>query len=120
MSKRTLVAVAALLALAASARADGRVYEVSNWPQDIDLIPCSAWTKASDGGWALNGSIRVGDGESIDNVGIKDDAPARYVDQHCGVSATKAKDAGAKAADTKTPKKKRKKDAQPTPADQLQ
>jgi hypothetical protein len=83
MSKLICAAVAALLFTAASARADERVFEVNNWPDDIDLIPCSAWSKAADGTWVLNGAVKLGS-QVLENVGVKGDAAAHKLDRTCG------------------------------------
>jgi len=83
MSKLILAAAAALLFAAASARADEQVWVVNNWPEDIDLIPCSAWSKAPDGTWVLQGGIKLGS-EVLDNVGVKGDAAAHKLDRSCG------------------------------------
>lgn len=64
-----------------SAAADA--YKVDHWPADVDLIPCSAWEKASDGTWVLTGRIKIGASE-ITNVGVKGDAAARAVEKKCG------------------------------------
>ena len=63
MSRLISVAAAALLFTVASARADERVWVVNNWPGDIDLIPCSAWSKAADGTWVLQGAVKLGLGD---------------------------------------------------------
>jgi hypothetical protein len=83
MSKLICAAVAALLFTAASARADERVFEVNNWPDDIDLIPCSAWSKAADGTWVLNGAVKLGS-QVLENIGVKGDAAAHKLDRTCG------------------------------------
>ena len=57
---------------------------MESWPGDIDLIPCSAWTKNSDGTWVLTGgSIKLGS-ETMDNIGVKGDAAAHHLDRECG------------------------------------
>jgi hypothetical protein len=81
MAKLALVASAAFLLALTSAKAG--TYEVDNWPGDVDTIPCAAWTKAGDGTWVLNGSIKLG-ASVIDNVGLKGDAAARKVEKKCG------------------------------------
>jgi hypothetical protein len=83
MSRLISVAAAALLFTVASARADERVWVVNNWPGDIDLIPCSAWSKAADGTWVLRGAVKLGS-ETLDNVGVKGDAAAHKLDRTCG------------------------------------
>jgi hypothetical protein len=83
MSKLICAAVATLLFTAASARADERVFEVNDWPDDIDLIPCSAWSKAADGTWVLNGAVKLGS-QVLENVGVKGDAAAHKLDRTCG------------------------------------
>jgi hypothetical protein len=35
-------------------------YTVDSWPQGIAQVPCSAWTRNSDGGWHLNDTIKAG------------------------------------------------------------
>ena len=81
MSKFAISVVAGLLAGNTAARAE--TFEVDRWPGDIDTIPCSAWTKMSDGSWALKGSIKVG-ASVIDDVGVKGDAAARSLQKRCG------------------------------------
>jgi hypothetical protein len=83
MTKLICAAAAAFLLAVASAGADQRVWEVSDWPGDIDLIPCSAWSKAADGTWVLHGAIKLGS-ETLDNVGVKGDAAAHKLDRECG------------------------------------
>src|SRR5271170_3561616 len=83
MSKLITAAAAAFLFTAASVRADEQVWEMNNWPGDIDLIPCSAWSKAADGTWVLHGAVKLGS-ETLDNVGVKGDAAARKLDRECG------------------------------------
>lgn len=83
MSKFIFAAAAAFLLMVVSAAADHRVWEVSDWPGDIDLIPCSAWSKAADGTWVLHGSIKLGS-ETLDNIGVKGDAAAHKLDRTCG------------------------------------
>jgi len=78
---RTLMATAALLCMTASLRAE--TYELENWPADIDNIPCSAWSKAADGTWVLNGSVKIG-ASVIENVGVKGSAAAHALDRKCG------------------------------------
>jgi hypothetical protein len=85
MSKLIWAAVAAFLLMALSARADEQVWTVNNWPADIDQIPCSAWSKAADGTWVLNGAIKLGS-EVMENVGVKGDAAARKLDRSCGAN----------------------------------
>ena len=60
MSKLISAAAAAFLFTVASVRADEQVWEMNNWPGDIDLIPCSAWSKAADGTWVLHGAVKLG------------------------------------------------------------
>jgi hypothetical protein len=83
MSKLILAATAALILTGGSLRADEQVWDVDNWPGDIDLIPCSAWSKAADGTWVLHGSIKLG-ASIISNVGVKGDAAAHKLDRECG------------------------------------
>jgi hypothetical protein len=83
MSKLIAAAAVALLFAVASARADEQVWEVNNWPGDIDLIPCSAWSKAADGTWVLHGAVKLGS-ETLDNIGVKGDAAAHKLDRTCG------------------------------------
>jgi hypothetical protein len=84
MSRLAVVSAAAFLAMIASARADEQVWTVQNWPGDIDLIPCSAWSKAPNGAWILTGgSIKLGS-ETLDNIGVKGDAAAHKLDRECG------------------------------------
>jgi hypothetical protein len=84
MSRLGILTVVAFLAAIGSAYADGQVWTVQNWPGDIDLIPCSAWTKNADGGWALTGgSVKLG-AATMGNVGVKGDAAAHKLDRECG------------------------------------
>ena len=82
MSQLALIAAAAFICALAPGLAK-EIYQVDNWPADIDNIPCSAWQKASDGAWLLTGTIKVGSSE-LTNVGVKGDAAARKVEKKCG------------------------------------
>ena len=53
MLKLGAVMAVALVAMIASVRADEQVWTVQSWPGDIDLIPCSAWSRTADGTWVL-------------------------------------------------------------------
>jgi len=77
------VLVVAFTATILSARADRASWTIQNWPADIDLIPCSAWSKTADGTWILHGSLKVGS-ETMDNIGAKGDAAAHRLDRECG------------------------------------
>jgi hypothetical protein len=83
MSKCGILAVVAFMATIASARADRASWTIESWPGDIDIIPCSAWTKSPDGTWILHGSLKLG-GETMENVGAKGDAAAHHLDRECG------------------------------------
>jgi hypothetical protein len=83
MLKLISAAAAAFLFMVASARADEQVWEMKDWPGDIDLIPCSAWSKAADGTWVLHGAVKLGS-EVLENVGVKGDAAAHKLDRSCG------------------------------------
>jgi hypothetical protein len=84
MSKLGILTVVAFLAAVASVRADEQVWTIESWPGDIDLIPCSAWSKTSDGSWALTGgSVKLGS-ETMANIAVKGDAAAHYLDRECG------------------------------------
>ena len=82
MSKLAFALAAVFICLTGSVRA-GQTYPVDNWPADIDNIPCSAWQKAGDGTWVLQGRLKIGASE-LDNVGVKGDAAARAVEHKCG------------------------------------
>jgi hypothetical protein len=83
MTRLGIAAAVAFIGMFASARADEQVWTVDNWPADIDQIPCSAWSKISDGTWVLRGALKLGS-ETMNNVGIKGDAAARVLDRECG------------------------------------
>ena len=83
MSMLLSAAAAALLFTIVSAYADQQVWEMKEWPGDIDLIPCSAWSKAGDGTWVLHGAVKLGS-ETLDNIGVKGDAAAHKLDRQCG------------------------------------
>ena len=84
MSRLWILTAVALIGATASVRADEQVWTVQSWPGDIDLIPCSAWSKTSDGTWVLTGgAIKLGS-ETLDNVGVKGDAAAHKLDRQCG------------------------------------
>jgi hypothetical protein len=83
MSKLAFAATAALILTGASVRADEQVWDVDNWPGDIDLIPCSAWSKTADGTWVLHGAIKLG-ASIVSNIGVKGDAAAHKLDRECG------------------------------------
>jgi hypothetical protein len=84
MVKLGIVTMVAFAAMIASALADEQVWVVDNWPADSAKIPCSAWSKTADGGWALTGgAVKLGS-ETLDNIGVKGDAAARMLDRRCG------------------------------------
>jgi hypothetical protein len=83
MSRLGVLTALAWIALTGSTRADERVWDVENWPADAGQIPCSAWSKATDGTWVLHGAVKLGSSE-ISNVGVKGDAAARLLDRQCG------------------------------------
>ena len=49
MSRLGILTAAAFLAAITSVLADEQVWTVQSWPGDIDLIPCSAWSKSATG-----------------------------------------------------------------------
>ena len=75
------IGVAAFSLVAESTRAE--TFVVDRWPDDVNMIPCSAWEKADDGTWVLIGRIKIGASETT-NVGVKGDAAARAVEKKCG------------------------------------
>ena len=81
MTKAAVLGAVALIAATASAGAE--TYVVDRWPGDIDVIPCSAWTRSADGAWVLHGSIKLG-ASVLDDIGVKGDASARLLDKRCG------------------------------------
>ena len=84
MSRLGILRAVALFAAIGSAHADEQVWTVQSWPGDIDLIPCSAWSRSGDGSWVLTGgSIKLGS-ETMSNIGVKGDAAAHKLDRECG------------------------------------
>jgi hypothetical protein len=84
MSRLGILTAVALFGTIASVRADEQVWTMQNWPGDIDLIPCSAWSKTSDGTWVLTGgSVKLGS-QTMRNIGVKGDAAAHKLDRECG------------------------------------
>ena len=83
MSRLGILTAVALIGAITAVRADEQVWEMKNWPGDIDLIPCSAWSKTSDGTWVLHGALKLGS-ETMNNVGVKGDAAAHKLDRECG------------------------------------
>jgi hypothetical protein len=83
MSRLGVLTAVALIGTISSVRADEQVWTVDNWPGDIDLIPCSAWSKTGDGTWVLHGALKLGS-ETMNNIGVKGDAAAHKLDRECG------------------------------------
>jgi hypothetical protein len=84
MSRLGILAAVVLFGAIASVRADEQVWTMQSWPGDIDLIPCSAWSKTSDGTWVLTGgAIKLGS-ETMSNIGVKGDAAAHKLERECG------------------------------------
>jgi hypothetical protein len=83
MSRFGILSAVALTAAITSVRADEQVWTMENWPKDIDLIPCSAWSKTADGTWVLDGAVKLGS-ETMSNIGVKGDAAAHKLDRECG------------------------------------
>jgi hypothetical protein len=89
MPRLGILTAVAFIAAISSVRADNQVWTIGSWPGDIDLVPCSAWTKNSDGGWVLTGgSIKLGS-ETMENIGVKGDAAAHHLDRQCGAAKKK-------------------------------
>jgi hypothetical protein len=89
MSRLGILAAVALFATIGLAHADEQVWTVQSWPGDMDLIPCSAWTRIGDGSWVLTGgSIKLGS-ETMSNIGVKGDAAAHKLDRECGSAKKK-------------------------------
>jgi hypothetical protein len=84
MSRFVILIAVALITAITSVRADEQVWTVENWPGDIDLIPCSAWSKSGDGTWVLTGgAVKLG-AETMNNIAVKGDAAAHHLDRECG------------------------------------
>ena len=83
MSRLGILTAVAFIAAIASVRADEQVWTMQSWPGDIDLIPCSAWSKTGDGTWVLQGAVKLGS-ETMNNIGVKGDAAAHHLDRECG------------------------------------
>jgi hypothetical protein len=83
MSRLGILTAVAFIGAIVSVRADEQVWTMESWPGDIDLIPCSAWSKTSDGTWILHGSVKLGS-ETMANIGVKGDAAAHKLDRECG------------------------------------
>ena len=61
MSRLGILTAVAFIGAISSVRADEQVWTMQSWPGDIDLIPCSAWSKTGDGTWVLTGgSVKLG------------------------------------------------------------
>jgi hypothetical protein len=89
MSRLGILTAIALIGAITSAHADGRVWTIGSWPGDIDLIPCSAWSKTADGAWILTGgSVKLG-AETMENIAVKGDAAAHHLDRECSAAAKK-------------------------------
>jgi hypothetical protein len=83
MSRFVILTAVGFVATIASARADEQVWTVDNWPADVNQIPCSAWSKAPDGTWVLQGALKLGS-ETMNNIGVRGDAAAHVLDRECG------------------------------------
>jgi hypothetical protein len=83
MSRLGILTAVAFIGAITSVRADEQVWTMQSWPGDIDLIPCSAWSKTGDGTWVLQGSVKLGS-ETMSNIGVKGDAAAHKLDRECG------------------------------------
>jgi hypothetical protein len=83
MSRLGALTAVAFFAAITSVRADEQVWTMESWPGDIDLIPCTAWSKTADGTWVLNGAVKLGS-ETMSNIGVKGDAAAHKLDRECG------------------------------------
>ena len=84
MSRLGILTAVAFIGAITSVRADEQVWTVESWPGDIDLIPCSAWSKSGDGTWVLTGgAVKLG-AETMNNIAVKGDAAAHHLDRECG------------------------------------
>jgi hypothetical protein len=85
MSRLGILTAVAFFSAIGAVRADGAVWTMESWPGDIDLIPCSAWSKTGDGTLVLHGSVKLG-AETVANIGVKGDAAAHKLDRECGAN----------------------------------
>ena len=83
MSRLGILTAVAFIGAITSVCADEQVWTMQSWPGDIDLIPCSAWSKTGDGTWVLQGAVKLGS-ETMNNIGVKGDAAAHHLDRECG------------------------------------
>jgi hypothetical protein len=83
MKRFGFLTAVAFIAAITSVYAEEQVWTMESWPGDIDLIPCSAWSKNDDGTWVLHGSVKLGS-ETMSNIGVKGDAAAHKLDRECG------------------------------------
>jgi hypothetical protein len=83
MSRLGILTAVVFVATIASVRAEEQVWDVDNWPADAAKIPCSAWSKAADGTWVLQGSVKLGS-SVVNDIGVKGDAAAHLLDRECG------------------------------------
>ena len=83
MSRLGVLITVGWIAMIASARADGQVWVLDDWPADAGQIPCSAWSRTADGTWLLHGTVKLGASE-ITDAGVKGDAAAHLLDRECG------------------------------------
>jgi hypothetical protein len=61
------------------------VYTVTSWPDGLATVPCSAFTKAADGGWVLTGTIIVKTiGMKMTQTKFKGGREGDMLDQRCG------------------------------------
>jgi hypothetical protein len=61
------------------------VYTVNLWPDGLATVPCSAFTRAADGGWVLTGTIVVqAIGTKMTQMKFKGGREGDILDQRCG------------------------------------
>lgn len=76
------IALAMIVALPAS-MASAQTYKIDNWPDDLDKVPCSAWTHNPDGSWTQTAPIMVGGNTFSGNI-FKGGQEGAMLDKHCG------------------------------------
>jgi hypothetical protein len=75
-----------LCLLAGTAQADAVSYTIEDWPSDLNTLPCTAFVKAPNGGWALAGTIVVRSSNEVvsDGLFVKGNTVANLLESKCG------------------------------------
>jgi hypothetical protein len=77
------VAIVSIAILVGTLSANATTYTINSWPEDLEKVPCDAWTHNQDGSWTQSATIMVGTNTMSGNT-FKGTGETRLLDAKCG------------------------------------